>query len=181
MISWGNGLWWQNKSKLNQTHGSEMWLFRMWMWRIFIVVSLLLRPESDGSAEHVALWKSSQLHYDTDHLVWFCFRSRCRIFTAALPVENTALVMDCRITSVQSSLPESWRDLCVCLNKESGGGAPRSCSFTVQWPDGQQLLLQSIFHRRVKVHWAVSVFFLFFSPRCSRVQRNVLSGRKCEV
>ncbi len=67
--------------------------------------------------------------------------------SALLPEGNGGVVMDCWL---QLSLPESWHDYSVCLRRDSSGRTPRSCSFTVQCPDGQQLLLQSIFHRRVK-------------------------------
>lgn len=95
--------------------------------------------------------------------------------SALLPEGNRGVVMDCWL---QSSLPESWHDHSVCLRRDSSGRTPRGCSFTVQCPDGRQLLLQSIFHHRVKgarerVDWADS--FL----QCSYVQREGLPGRKC--
>lgn len=67
--------------------------------------------------------------------------------SALLPEGHGGVVMGCWL---QLSLPESWHDHSVCLRRDSSGRTPRSCSFTVQCPDGQQLLLQSIFHHRVK-------------------------------
>lgn len=67
--------------------------------------------------------------------------------SAFLPEANGGKVMD---HWLQLSLPESWHDHRVCLRRDSCGRTPWNCSFTVRCPDGQQLLLQSIFCHRVK-------------------------------
>lgn len=111
----------------------------------------LCRPECNAATIHVKLSKSPLMILITcwSHtIITDVLHSQLLLYPSALPPKgNGGVVMDCWL---QLSLPESWHDQSVCLRRDSSGRAPRSCSFTVQCPDGQQLLLQSIFHHRVK-------------------------------
>ena len=136
-------------------------------WISFSSGSSLCRPECNAATIHVTLSKSHQLYNDSHQPMFkLHFHNRCLISHICCCIHQLCFLRGAEgqhlttgNTLVQLSLPESWHNHSVCLRKDSSGPTPRSCSFTVQCPDGQQLLLQSIFHHRVKrarerVDWA---------------------------